>query len=326
MEKLYKAVWLVNNEEDQLTDDKQIEIDEQEVDIESNTNSTSPGPELTFINVDPSAFSASSSHKKKQAGKGLQKPSGKKKKLHDILHDDIDEEIDKLLLRKLKKTKTSAAQGKQVHKQSISPSNAGNDDTVDEDAVAPRKFMVYIQDTGNPNNVEKPVDFNEEAGLEQGMTSKKALIVDHEYDSIVPLTNTMQKGMAAKQMRISMWATSIATTLVPPMSLHFADNKKLKMLSSVTQPASDAPISTASSTAANVPHAFPPAPAGYGFHPGHYYPPHMPQAPFTGPPMQEQAQGFGGPPLPEPPEFCIKYNISASDQAKFLVLKYMPGN
>lgn len=43
MGQLYKAVWSVNNEEDQLIDDKEIEIDEQEVDIESNTNSTSPG-------------------------------------------------------------------------------------------------------------------------------------------------------------------------------------------------------------------------------------------------------------------------------------------
>ncbi|KAG0699690.1 hypothetical protein DFH29DRAFT_1001825 [Suillus ampliporus] len=190
------------------------------------------------------------------------------------------------------------------------------------------------------------------------------------------------------QMCISVWATAIAagraTTSMPPTSLHFADDKKLKMPSSVTRPASDAPISAfgefyhqrheEQSAAAlhaqvlqvlppapqpqHVPHA-PPGPPRYGFHPGHYYPPYMPQPPFTGglgysippyypgPPMQGYTQGFGGPPLAGPPgetsstssspsvtmshnillsEFCIKYNISASDQAKLSALEYMPGN
>ncbi|KAG1814513.1 hypothetical protein DFJ58DRAFT_850591, partial [Suillus subalutaceus] len=87
------------------------------------------------------AVCASSSHKRKQARKGLQKPSGKKQKLHDILCDDIGE-IDQPLLGMLKKT--SAARGKQVQEQSISPSNAG-DGSVDEDADVPWKFMVYVQ-------------------------------------------------------------------------------------------------------------------------------------------------------------------------------------
>jgi hypothetical protein len=155
------------------------------------------------------------------------------------------------------------------------------------------------------------------------------------------------------------------------------------MPSSVTRPASDAPISafsefyhrrqdeqiaaalhvpqvpTSAPQPQHVPRAPPPGPPGYGFHPGHYYPPYMPQPPFTGgfgypippyypgPPMQGHAQGFGGPQLPGPPgeissassspsvtmshnvllsEFCIKYNISASDQAKLSALEYMPGN
>ncbi|KAG2741765.1 hypothetical protein P692DRAFT_20750369 [Suillus brevipes Sb2] len=448
------------------------------------------GSKLTFVNVDPSAFSTSSSRKRKQAGEGLQKPSGKKQKLHDIpLDDDVDDEIDQLLLQKPKKT--SAARGKKVRERSISPSNAG-DGTADEDADAPRKFMVYVKvwsasmttdkksgktskgppatitkgpfksdmaqtfpkfkheiakvlpcqptmlpvlkfewkfenqaqnaprkkiadeagfealvdavrakrreslqrtndnvvvwlytpkplkeeedwDTGKPDYVENPLDFDEEAGLEQGTQSKKALIVGrHKYDSIMELQKLYPWGQCPvfphmrvwhnksnntyfelTQMRISVWATAIAagraTTSIPPTSLHFADDKKLKMPSSVTQPASDAPILFQHSA----------SPPGYGFHPGHYYPPYMPQPPFTGgfgypippyypgPPMQGHAQGFGGPQLPGPPgeissassspsvtmsynvllsEFCIKYNISASDQAKLSALEYMPGN
>lgn len=100
------------------------------------------GSKLTFVNVDPSAFSTLSSCKRKQAGKGLQKPSGKKQKLHDIPLDDVDDKIDQLLLQKLKKT--SAAWGKKVRERSISPSNAGNG-TADEDADAPRKSTVYVQ-------------------------------------------------------------------------------------------------------------------------------------------------------------------------------------
>jgi hypothetical protein len=109
----------------------------------------------------------------------------------------------------------------------------------------------------------------------------------------------------------------------------------------------------------HMPHAPPPGPPGHGFHPGHYYPPYIPQAPFAGgfgyhvppyypgPPMQGHGQSFGELPLPGPPgeislaslspsvtmshnillsEFCIKYNISASNQASLSALEYMPGN
>ncbi|KAG2064902.1 hypothetical protein BDR04DRAFT_1162059 [Suillus decipiens] len=110
---LCEAVWSADDEEDQLIDDDE-ETDKQEVDIESNMSSALVGPELTFVNVNPSAFSASSSHKRKQAhhtltvDKGLRKPSGKKQKLHGIPLNDVDEEIDQLLLRKLKKTSVAA--------------------------------------------------------------------------------------------------------------------------------------------------------------------------------------------------------------------------
>ncbi|KAG1718098.1 hypothetical protein EDD22DRAFT_855664 [Suillus occidentalis] len=522
MGSLSEAVWprSTDDKEDQLAyNDEEIEIDEQEVEIESNTTA-SAGSELTFVNVDPSAFSTSSSCKRKQAGEGLQKPSGKKQKLHDIpLDDDVDDEIDQLLLQKPKKT--SAARGKKVRERSISPSNAG-DGTADEDADAPRKFTVYVQvwsastttdkksgktskgppatitkgpfksdtaqtfpkfkceiakvlpcrptmlpvskfewkfenqaqnaprkkiadeagfealvdavrakrtndnvvvwlytpkplkeeedwDTGNPDYVENPLDFDEEAGPEQGTQSKKALIegmaakrvtAETELQKLYPWgqcpvfphmrvwhNKSNNTYFELTQMRISVWATAIAagraTTLIPPTSLHFADDKKLKMPSSVTRPASDAPISafsefyhrrqdeqiaaalhvpqvpTSAPQPQHVPRAPPPGPPGYGFHPGHYYPPYMPQPPFTGgfgypippyypgPPMQGHAQGFGGPQLPGPPgeissassspsvtmshnvllsEFCIKYNISASDQAKLSALEYMPGN
>ncbi|KAG2144339.1 hypothetical protein DEU56DRAFT_754385 [Suillus clintonianus] len=232
-------------------------------------------------------------------------------------------------------------------------------------------------DTGNPDCVKNPLDFDDEAGLEQGMTSKKSLICPIFPHMRVWHIKNNNTYFELTQMRISMWTTAIAagraTTLMPPTSLHFADDKKLKMPSSITQPASDTPISAfdefyhqhhkeqiaavalhaqvpqvppSAPQPQHVPHV-PQGPPGYRFHPGHYYPPYMPQPPFTGPPMQGHTQGFGGPPLAGPPgetssassspsvtmshnillsEFCIKYNISASNQAKLSALKYMPGN
>ncbi|KAG2064903.1 hypothetical protein BDR04DRAFT_1122238 [Suillus decipiens] len=213
-------------------------------------------------------------------------------------------------------------------------------------------------DTGNPDYIENPLYFDEEAGLvEEGTTSKKALICPIFPHMHVWHNNSNNTYFELTQMHIRVWATAIAagraTTSMPPTSLHFADDKKLKMPPSVMQPVSDAPllafgkfyIPAPQPQPQHMPHA--PPPPQYGFYPGHYYPPYMPQPLFTGPPMQEHAQGFRGPPLPGPSgktssassspsvttshnvllsKFCIKYNISDSDQAKLSALEYMPGN
>ncbi|KAG1738921.1 uncharacterized protein EDB91DRAFT_1347532 [Suillus paluster] len=227
-------------------------------------------------------------------------------------------------------------------------------------------------DTGKPDFIEHPFDFDDEAA--QGGSAKGVI------EDIAARRVTAEAEL--QDLYPFVWATAIvagkANKTAPPTSAHFTADKKLKVLASV-RPPPGAPLSafgefyhqrqeehaslTPHTQAPNpeLLHSIPaPAPGfppyvphqPYGFHPGPYYPPYM-QPPYAGGfgyPAQPYYSGHGQPVGGHPPfgtpgetsassspsvttthnvslsEFCVKYHISDSDQAKLMALEYQPGN
>ncbi|KAG1844618.1 hypothetical protein DFJ58DRAFT_731139 [Suillus subalutaceus] len=229
-------------------------------------------------------------------------------------------------------------------------------------------------DTGNPDHVENPFDFDEEAGQDLGSVSRKALIAEMGNKRLAAeteLKNLYTFGQCLifpdkrvwhdkrgnryfelNDMWITIWATAIASgradKTMPPTSIHFLDDKKLKVPTSI-RPPPGAPLAefgefyhqrqseqALASAMSDVqvppvpqPQAAPPAPPfpphQYRFHPGAYYPPYM-HPPYAGgfgypglpyyPPPQAHGQLFGGPPpvgLPgEPPSASSSPGVTMS--------------
>ncbi|KAG2070379.1 hypothetical protein BDR04DRAFT_1118414 [Suillus decipiens] len=205
----------------------------------------------------------------------------------------------------------------------------------------------------NPDYVEEPFDFDQEAiigphkSFISDMATKRRL-AEEELEKEYPLGR-----------------------LAPPLSVHFADEKKLKVLSRVPPPLNALPATFGQyyrqcqeeATFGNqalalpvppqaapppfpVPGGFPPLSHPYAYQP-YFAPPYM-QAPHIGgyPYLPRYSPAPHHQPVTDPgeilsassspsittshdvslSEFCAKYRISDSDQAKLAALEYRPGN
>ncbi|KAG2036948.1 hypothetical protein BDR03DRAFT_982688 [Suillus americanus] len=147
----------INNDK---AEDSQVEVEELGVlhededhqsEDRSSMNLAATGAELTFINMNPSSYSASC--KQKQLAEHVSadeelpvsKAPSKKQRVVD------DKVTDKLLLGKLKKATT---QGKKVRERSIPRSDA-SEAMADKDTDAPQKFTVYVQVWSASTTIEK---------------------------------------------------------------------------------------------------------------------------------------------------------------------------